>query len=68
MGVNGVNNSVLTSMSIILPCMSAKKKLTFMSTQLTCMSARMQPGAIKLSHMDVIGFDMGVKNGVNHSF
>ena len=67
MGVNEVNNSVLTSMSRILPCACQQKTLTFMSTQLTCMSARMQPGAIKLSHMDVIGFDMGV-NGVNHSF
>ena len=30
------------------------------------MSAKMQPGSIKLSHMDVIDFDMGV-NGFNNS-
>ena len=66
MGVNGVNNSVLTSMSIILPCMSAKK-IDIHVNSIDMHVSKNAAGSIKLSHMDVIGFDMGV-NGANHSF
>ena len=50
MGVNKVNNIFLTSMSIVLPCMSAKKNDIHVNA-IDMHVSKNAAGSIKLSHI-----------------